>query len=96
MGEMNARRTKTQIYVDILRSLQRSNGRLRKTHIVYKANLTHTRLEEYLEFLLARKFIEEDGNGRQVFYKITEKGMRFLEQVTRLREISDAFGVSLY
>jgi len=93
--KMNTRRTKTQIYVDILRSVQRSRGRLKKTHIVYKANLTHSRLEEYLDFLLSKEFLVEEKNNKQIFYAITEKGSRFLGEINKLKEISEAFGVPL-
>jgi predicted transcriptional regulator len=93
---MSSRRTKVQIFIDILRSLQRSRGRLKKTHIVYKANLTHSRLEEYLEFLLAKKFVVEKSKGKHTFYEITEKGVEFLGEVNKLKEISDAFGIPLY
>ncbi|NIO44289.1 MAG: hypothetical protein GTN36_01920, partial [Candidatus Aenigmarchaeota archaeon] len=34
---MNSRRTKMQIYIDILRAIRKNNGKLKKTHIVYKA-----------------------------------------------------------
>ena len=34
---MIARRSKMQIYIDILKLLQNSNGRMKKTHIVYKS-----------------------------------------------------------
>ena len=71
--EMNSRRTKMQIYIDILKNLQKSNGRMIKTHIVYKANLTHSRLKEYLDFLISKEFIEEKNNGGETFFVITEK-----------------------
>ena len=92
---MNLRRTKTQIYLDILRSVERSRGKLKKTHIVYKANLTHSRLESYLDFLLSKGFLIEVENGGHVFYKITEEGLKFLSEVNKLKEISDAFGIPL-
>jgi predicted transcriptional regulator len=93
---MISRRTKTQIYIDILRSIHKENGEMKKTHIVYKANLTHKRLDEYMDFLISKGFVREKKDGRQMFYEITERGLRFLGQVNRLREISDAFGVPLY
>jgi len=93
--EMNYRRTKTQIYIDILRSVQRANGRLKKTHIVYKANLTHSRLQPYLDFLLSKGFLAEEKKGNQTFFIITERGVKFLGEVYKLKEISDAFGVPL-
>jgi predicted transcriptional regulator len=93
---MNSRRTKVQIYLDILRSIQRANGKLKKTHIVYKANLTHSRLENYLDFLLSKGFLVEIKGENQIIYTITEKGRRFLGEVNKLNEISDAFGFPLY
>lgn len=92
---MNSRRTKMQIYIDILRNLQKSNGRMIKTHIVYKANLTHSRLKEYLDFLLSKEFIEEKNNGGETFFTITEKGVKFLNDINKLKKISDAFGIPL-
>jgi predicted transcriptional regulator len=92
---MNSRRTKMQIYIDILKNLQNSNGRMLKTHIVYKANLTHSRLKEYLDFLIFKEFIEEKKVGNENYFVITEKGQKFLSEVNRLRRISDAFGVPL-
>ncbi len=92
---MNSRRTKTQIYIDILRSIQRNHGKLKKTHIVYKANLTHTRLDEYLDFLLSKEFVVENRINNQIFYIMTPKGEVFLNQINKLKEISEAFGVPL-
>jgi predicted transcriptional regulator len=93
--QMNPRRTKMQIYIDILKNLQKSNGRMIKTHIVYKANLTHKRLKEYLNFLILKEFIEERNNGGETFFVITEKGIKFLKDIDKLKKISDAFGVPL-
>ena len=84
-----------QIYIDILKNLQRSNGRMRKTHIVYKANLTHSRLKEYLDFLISKEFIEEKYIEDETFFVITEKGIKFLSDIDKLRKISDAFGIPL-
>ena len=92
---MNSRRTKMQIYIDILKNMQKENGKMRKTHIVYKANLTHSRLKEYLDFLISKEFIEEKNSGRETFFIITEKGIKFLNDINRLRKISDAFGIPL-
>jgi predicted transcriptional regulator len=92
---MNPRRTKMQIYIDILRIIQRSNGRMRKTHIVYKANLTHMRLKEYLDILMEKGFISEDVMGRETWFVITPRGLEFLRDINKLRKISDAFGVPL-
>jgi len=93
---MISRRTKVQIYMDILRSVKREGGCLRKTHIVYKANLTHTRVQPYLEFLLLNDFLKEERSNNRTYFKITKKGLTFLGEANKLKEISDAFGLPLY
>jgi predicted transcriptional regulator len=91
----DARRTRVQIYIAILRAVERSKGKIKRTHIVYKANLTHTRLDSYLNTLISREFLTEEINGRNKSYKITDKGLRFLSNINRLKGIADAFGVPL-
>lgn len=92
---MNSRRTKMQIYIDILKTIRKENGKMRKTHIVYKANLTHSRLKEYLDFLISKEFIEEKTIENTSFFVITKKGLKFLSDIDKLRKISDAFGIPL-
>ena len=92
---MSSRRTRTQIYLDILRAVQQKDGRIKKTHIVYKANLTHSRLKEYMDHLTDMGFIERKKSGHQTFFSITDEGKRFLSEVNKLKKISEAFGVPL-
>jgi predicted transcriptional regulator len=92
---MNSRRTKMQIYIDILREIQKSNGKMKRTHIVYKANLTHMRLKEYMDFLIEKEFVAEETAGRETWFAITPKGSDFLRNINKLKKISDAFGVPL-
>lgn len=88
------RRNKTQIYLDILLAIRRESG-LKKTHIVYKANLTNTRVQSYLDSLLSKGFISEENRGNETFFIITDKGQNFLSQVNKLKEISEAFGLPI-
>ncbi|NIO44029.1 MAG: hypothetical protein GTN36_00540 [Candidatus Aenigmarchaeota archaeon] len=92
---MNSRRTRTQIYIDILRAIRKNNGKLKKTHIVYKANLTHSRLKGYLDFLITKEFIEEKKIRNNNFFVVTEGGLKFLKEINKLRKISDAFGIPI-
>lgn len=93
---MNLRRTKVQIYLGILRSIKDAGGKLKKTHIVYKSNLTNTRVQPYLNDLLAKGFLTEENNGNHIFFAITDKGIDFLIEARKLREISEAFGLPMY
>jgi predicted transcriptional regulator len=73
--------------MEILASILKvaSNGAL-KTHIMYKANLSHRQLERYLAFLeerglLAQGLDEHMGNR---IYRITEKGFDFLREYSHV------------
>ena len=75
-------RTRVEILASILNVAH--NGTL-KTHIMYRANLSHRQLEKYLAFLTANHLIEEITDpdiGRR--YKITERGIAFLKDYSRL------------
>jgi predicted transcriptional regulator len=76
-------RTRIEILASILRVA--SNGAL-KTHIMYKANLSHRQLERYLAFLEQRGLlvqgIDEDVGNR--IYRMTEKGCDFLREYTHV------------
>lgn len=49
---------------------------VRKTHIMYGANLSHKLVTRYLKDVMNAGLLECDGK----FYRITDKGERFLEQ----------------
>lgn len=81
--EQIGNRTRVEILASILNVA--SNGAL-KTHIMYKANLSHRQLQKYLAFLeerglLARLTDEEMGSR---MYGVTEKGFDFLKEYCRL------------
>jgi len=76
-------RTRLEILESILKVA--SNGAL-KTHIMYKANLSHRQLERYLAFLeergLLAQGVDEDMGNR--IYRITEKGFDFLREYSHV------------
>ena len=56
-----------------------------KTHIMYKANLSHRQLERYLAFLEENGLVEKttDSDGTRM-YQATEKGIMFLKDYSRI------------
>ena len=62
-----------------------------KTHIMYKANLSHRQVDRYLDFLLEKGFlrvvaVERHSRATKVF-GTTEKGVSFLEAYRALQAI---------
>jgi predicted transcriptional regulator len=75
-------RTRIEILAGILGVAQ--HGAL-KTHIMYKANLSHRQLEKYLAFLIVNNLLEEVSNPDSGhWYQVTEKGIQFLKDYARL------------
>ena len=87
------RRGKLEIIADILRSIQNKGGKIKPTHLLYKSNLSHAKLKEYLEMLLEKEMIEEQKvKGRKIFL-MKEQGHKFLLEFDRIKEFSDSFGL---
>lgn len=85
-------RSQMRIYVDVMRVIQREDNRARPTRILYGANLSHDRLLKYLEELKTLGVIEEVANGDDRFYKLTQKGIEFLNQFRAVERFAGAFG----
>ena len=87
------RRGKLEIIADILRSIQEKEGKIKPTHLLYKSNLSHAKLKEYIDTLVKKEMIEEkEIKGRKIFF-IKEQGHKFLLEFERIKEFSDSFGL---
>lgn len=77
-------RTRVEILANMLTVA--ANGAL-KTHIMYKANLSHRQLEKYLSFLEERGLLTHlaDANLGSI-YRVTEKGLGFLREYSHVSE----------
>jgi predicted transcriptional regulator len=77
-------RGKIQIMGDVL-ALGTSG--IKKTHIMYRANLSYEQVHLYLGELIAKRLIAQDVSSPDgVVYRTTEKGREFLHYYTRLTE----------
>jgi len=87
------RRGKLEIIADILMSIQKKEGKIKPTHLLYKSNLSHSKLKEYVNLLLEKGMIEErELKGKKMFF-MKEQGHKFLLEFERIREFSDSFGL---
>jgi predicted transcriptional regulator len=82
-AERKNNRGKIQIMGDVL-ALGTSG--IRKTHIMYKANLSYEQVHLYLGELIEKRLIEQDVSPDGVVYRTTEKGREFLQHYTRVME----------
>lgn len=90
---MAERRSKHEIIYDILNLISSKGGRVKPTHILYGGNLSHDRLKKYLEELIGAGFIEKTEEKGHTFYKLTEKGYKFIEEFKKIEEMTQAFGI---
>ena len=87
------RRGKLEIIADILRSIQSKGGKIKPTHLLYKSNLSHAKLKEYIDILLKKRMIEEQLVKGKKMYFMKEQGHKFLLEFERIKEFSDSFGL---
>ena len=59
---------------------------IKKTHIMYKANLSYEQVLLYLSELVGKGLLSQDAWQDGIVYRITDKGREFLLCYTRLVE----------
>jgi predicted transcriptional regulator len=88
------RRSKLEIHIDILRALA-YHGRLKPTHITYKANVNCSALKECLSFLLQRNLVKEQiiskKRKKRKLYSITDLGLTALRNVKEINKSLQVF-----
>jgi len=77
-------RSRTDISAQILEA---ANGGATKSKIMYKAYLSYIQLKEYLVLLMEGGLIEHIPTEQK--YRTTEKGLKFLNTMDQLIELSD-------
>jgi predicted transcriptional regulator len=91
---MNKKRDRLQIVHDILKAVQDKNGKIKPTHILYKSNLSHQMLDEYLGELISKGFIVENQTKTGKTYSMTPKGFEYLQKYRTIVDFIDSFGLS--
>jgi len=94
---MTARRSQIDIVFDILMAVQAKGGKIKPTHLLYKSNLSHTRMKKYVEELKQKGLIAEISERTRKtdrnFFTISDAGLRFLNDYRKVKELTDAFGL---
>lgn len=76
-------RGKIEIMADVV---YLSTSGIKKTHIMYKANLSYDQINRYLRELLKLTFIEIAMDEGTIIYRATEKGRLFLHYYYMMRK----------
>ena len=91
------RRTKIEIIYDMLKAIQNKGGSIKPTHLLYKSNLSHNKMQEYLDNLKEKGMIKEEETIRGTReYIITDKGLKYIVEFKQIKQFSDAFGISQF
>ena len=96
---MATRRSRLELIFDILLAIQNKGGTIKPTHLMYKSNLSHKLLNNYLDELVQKELVRIEeivARKKQKSTKsivLTDKGLSFLAEFRRMREFTDAFGL---
>lgn len=94
---MNKRRDRLQVIHDILKTINdksQKNGKIKPTHILYKSNLSHHMMEEYLADMIDKGLVVENKEEKGKTYSITPDGRRYLNEYRLVLRFSESFGIS--
>jgi predicted transcriptional regulator len=79
------KRSDIDIMADILSEANRGT---KKTHIMYKCNLSHKQLQVYLQLLLDMEFLmtpQKKENQKFDYFRTTPKGFEFIDAYRTLK-----------
>jgi len=88
-------RSKTRIYADILNSIMKHGGKSGPTRILYGANLSYDRLMKHLSQLIELGLVQEEKEGDEVAFKLTDKGRAFVLEFIKVEKFAEAFGITI-
>ncbi len=92
---MQGKRTRMDIIHDMLQTINNKGGKIKPTHLMYKANLSHNQMKQYLDELMQKQMILEEQNPKEErkMLAITDKGRNFISEFNRMKEFEKTFGL---
>jgi len=92
---MGKKRGRLQIIFDILHAIRAKGGSIKPTHLLYKSNLSHQMMSEYLKELISKQFISEKlgPKGKGKLYVLDAKGYDYLSEYQTITKFVESFGL---
>ncbi len=90
---MSQRRGRMEIVMDMLTSIQEKGGKIKPTHLMYKANLSHKLMNTYLEDLMKNELVAEVEGKHSKYLIIKEKGLNFISEFRKMKQFQETFGL---
>ncbi len=92
-SKMERKRSRMDIISDILLIINEKGGKIKPTHLMYKANLSHKQMKSYLNDLYKGNFAKKEIVDEKAKIAITNKGRDFLTKFSRMKEFEKTFGL---
>jgi len=78
----------------MLNCIKNNKGRIKPSHLLYKANMAHTQMKSYLEELISKEYVEvEITKNNREYFLITDKGLILIDKIKEIKEFDDVFGI---
>ncbi len=90
---MKQKRERLEIIHDILQVIRDGRNKVKPTHLLYKSNLSHKMMKEYLTYLVDKGFIMVDDTGKTTYYSLSDKGFESLQEYGTVLSFMDSFGL---
>ena len=83
---MLIRRSKIEVFADVMKVVA-SEQEIRRTRIMYKANLAWKVLKDALDFLESKGILRTEAKESGVFVSLTDEGYGVLRRFNELEEV---------